>query len=674
MNDQTNPGPAPSHRPEILAPAGDHASLLAALAAGADAVYLGLKRFSARMQADNFSVKELARIQDLATRHDAKLYVAMNTLIAPGELDAAGRLLDRLARKVQPAAIIVQDLATLELARQTGFAGEIHLSTLAAVSHPEGLAAAARLGAKRVVLPRELNIDEMKAMAAACPPGLDLEVFVHGALCYCVSGRCYWSSYMGGKSGLRGRCVQPCRRLYTQKSRKARFFSALDLGLGPLVKALLAEPRVMAWKIEGRKKGPHYVYYATAAYKLLRDHGSDAQARKRAEDILAMALGRPTTSGVFLPQRPHSVTQLEEQTGSGLLVGSVAKTPEGETYLKPRLPLLAQDLLRVGYEDEGGHHTVKVKKAVPKAGRLDLRATGRGPKSAGFGSVKSGTSVFLVDRREPELTRRLGELEKELQALPDPKGPFDSDFAARLPQPVKHKGRTLNMTLRRNPPQGKEGKSDGVTGLWLSPGVGDKISRTLFSRYWWWLPPVLWPDEEEQWRGMLARMTKQGARNFVCNAPWQIGLFADPAAVNAVAGPFCNAANALALDELRRLGFAMAFASPELNGESLLALPAQSPLPLGVVLSGYWPAGVSRHVPQAKPMEPMASPKGEVFWTHKYGPNLWIFPNWALDLGERRAALAEAGYGFFVRIFEPRPSGVPDAGRTSAFNWDLELL
>ena len=186
----------------------------------------------------------------------------------------------------------------LTLAKQVGFTGEIHLSTLANVSHPAGLEIAKKLGAHRVVVPRELNLDEVKAMAEACPKGLDLEIFVHGALCHCVSGRCYWSSYLGGKSGLRGRCVQPCRRLYRQeKENPARLFSCTDLSLDLLTKPLLEMPKVAAWKIEGRKKGPHYVFYTVKAYQILRDNPKDAKAKKMAMDLLEQALGRPTKIG-----------------------------------------------------------------------------------------------------------------------------------------------------------------------------------------------------------------------------------------------------------------------------------------------------------------------------------------------------------------------------------------
>ena len=141
-------------KPEILAPAGDEACFLAALAAGADAIYLGLKHFSARMEAENFSLANLARLTELAHQNGAKVYVAMNTLVKPEECVKAGRLCSRLASQVHNDGLIIQDLAMLDLARQAGFAGGLFLSTLANVSNPAGLSEAARLGAARVILPR----------------------------------------------------------------------------------------------------------------------------------------------------------------------------------------------------------------------------------------------------------------------------------------------------------------------------------------------------------------------------------------------------------------------------------------------------------------------------------------------------------------------------------------
>jgi len=310
-------------KPLILAPAGDVDSFLAAIAAKADAVYCGLKIFSARMEASNFSIEELSRLTALAQSRGVAVHVALNSLIKPNEIEKVKNILAKLVTYVHPQAIIVQDLAVASLARSLGFKGELHLSTLANGSFPAGLESIKKAGFNRVVLPRELNVDEIKIMAANTPEDLDLEVFVHGALCYGVSGRCYWSSWFGGKSGIRGRCVQPCRRIYSQKGEKQRFFSCLDLSVDVLAKVLKGIPEVTTWKIEGRKKSPHYVFYTVKAYQMLRDHGQDPDKKKTALAFLEYAMGRPATHYNLLSQRPQNPLKSDEETGSGLLAGRV---------------------------------------------------------------------------------------------------------------------------------------------------------------------------------------------------------------------------------------------------------------------------------------------------------------------------------------------------------------
>ncbi|MBW2710752.1 MAG: U32 family peptidase, partial [Deltaproteobacteria bacterium] len=183
MNNETSKLKPPS----ILAPAGNKDSFLAAIAAGADEIYCGLKHFSARMKAKNFSIEDLAPLTRLAHDKGVKVYVTLNSLLKPDDLDVAGGLLQQLNRHVKPDGIIIQDLSFIQLARQTGFSGELHLSTLSNVSFQEALKLARNnIGVHRIVLPRELNIDEIKAMALACPRDLGLEVFIHGALCYGV--------------------------------------------------------------------------------------------------------------------------------------------------------------------------------------------------------------------------------------------------------------------------------------------------------------------------------------------------------------------------------------------------------------------------------------------------------------------------------------------------------
>ena len=146
-------------------------------------------------------------------------------------------------------------------------------------------------------------------------------------------------------------------------------------------------------------------------------------------------------------------------------------------------------------------------------------------------------------------------------------------------------------------------------------------------------------------------------------------------ACNLLTGRRLDVANAAALAVLRDMGFSAAYVSPELSREDFLALPGQSPLPLGMVLSGFWPVGISRFgLLGIKPNEPFLSPKGEVFWARTYGGNVWIYPGWALDLSDKRQELQAAGYSFFARLEEHVPQGLPEARRPGLFNWEGSLL
>ncbi|MBU2455912.1 MAG: U32 family peptidase, partial [Proteobacteria bacterium] len=371
------------HTPKILAPAGDKNSFLAAIAAGADAIYCGLKIFSARMEADNFSVEELARLTILAKSRNIDVYIAFNSIIKESELEKAYKILSKLIQFVDFDALIVQDLAMIPLAKKAGFKKEFHLSTLGNCTFPFGLEATKQLGFKKIVLPREFTIDEMKVMASTVPKDIELEVFIHGALCYSISGRCYWSSWFGGKSSLRGRCVQPCRRVYEQKGLKKRHFSCMDFSADVLVKILSQIPEITTWKIEGRKKSPHYVYYTVKAYKLLRD---DPAKKKEALSYLDYALGREFSHYNLLSQRIMNPLDHSSETGSGLFAGRV-QNPALPFFIT-REALIPSDLLRIGFEDDQFHDIQKVTRAVPKKGKFFLS------KQSKF-KIKKGTPVYI---------------------------------------------------------------------------------------------------------------------------------------------------------------------------------------------------------------------------------------------------------------------------------------
>jgi len=649
--------------PEILAPAGNKASFLAAIAAGADAVYCGLKLFSARMEAKNFTVEEVTALVGLAHKKGVKVFVAVNSLLKPDDLMRAGQFLDFLQRRVKPDAIIIQDLGMVSLIKQTGFSGEIHLSTLANVSFPAALQVIRQhLQVDRVVLPRELNVDELKTLSRECPPSLDLEVFIHGALCYSVSGRCYWSSYMGGKSSLRGRCVQPCRRHYNQTGQTHRYFSCQDLSVDVLVKVLLSIPKVRTWKIEGRKKGPHYVYYTVSAYRMLRDHHHDSKMKKDALHLLARALGRPGTHYHFLPQRPQDPVNIHSQTGSGLLVGKI-KGARQNSYFITGEALFPGDVLRIGYEDETGHSIKRIGRSVPKGGRLYISPSSK--KAAA-----KGAPVFLTDRREKHLDDMISGLDDQLDPIQKSSGRA-SQFLPKLPAGITKKSRMVDLPVYRTL---SGSNPSGQFGLWLSGGIIKKMSGKIVSRINWWLTPVIWPENENSVNEHVRLAIDKGARHFVLNAPWQIAFFKKQKSFKLWAGPFCNLANPLAIESAGAMGFNGAVVSPELGAEDYLQLPRHSPIPLGIVIAGNWPLCVARTLAEnIQQNKAFSSPMGEQAWATRRGSNYWIYPNWKLDLRVHKKALHKAGYTLFVDLIEPLPKGVKMKKRKGLWNWDTKL-
>ena len=250
----------PETQLEILAPVGAHEQLLAAVRCGADAVYLGLSAFNARRNAENFDADALKSAVSYCHARDVRVHVTLNTLVMDAETEALAATIRDIAA-VGADAVIVQDLGVAALVRRICPALPMHASTQMAVHNLDGVRMLERLGFSRAVLARELSIVEIAAIAAGTP--LEIEVFVHGALCMSMSGCCTLSSMLGGRSGNRGLCAQPCR-LNFQSGGRAYALSLKDLcGIGHM--AALREAGVRSLKIEGRMKRPEYVAAAVSA-------------------------------------------------------------------------------------------------------------------------------------------------------------------------------------------------------------------------------------------------------------------------------------------------------------------------------------------------------------------------------------------------------------------------
>ena len=272
--------------PELLAPAGNWDCVRAAVANGADAVYFGLPRFNARVRADNFTEAELPEVVEFVHRHGVKAYVAFNTLVFTGELEAAAEALRILSRSGVDA-LIVQDVGVVRLARVIVPDLPIHASTQMTITSPEGAEFARELGVERVVLARELALREIEKFSANEPGAMPLEVFVHGALCVAYSGQCLTSESLGQRSANRGECAQACRMPYDlivdgqrrDLGDKRYLLSPQDLAAVDEIPRLI-ELGVCSFKIEGRLKAPEYVAAVCQVYRKAIDAALEGRPQK----------------------------------------------------------------------------------------------------------------------------------------------------------------------------------------------------------------------------------------------------------------------------------------------------------------------------------------------------------------------------------------------------------
>ena len=256
---------------ELLVPAGGEKQFIAAVENGADAVYVGGHLYNARMGAGNFTTDEIGKAADYAHLRNVKIYVTMNTLMEEDELNAGTGLAEILYEKGVDG-LIIQDLGLAKCIRERMPDFPLHLSTQATVYNRRGLEAAVKLGFERAVLARELSLDKIRECSR--PRIMETEVFVHGALCMCYSGQCQMSRYIGGRSGNKGRCAQPCRLPYTFNGKEGYPLSPKDLcmidRLGDLIDAGVA-----SLKIEGRMKSAEYVATVTRIYRKYIDRYYD---------------------------------------------------------------------------------------------------------------------------------------------------------------------------------------------------------------------------------------------------------------------------------------------------------------------------------------------------------------------------------------------------------------
>lgn len=349
---------------ELLAPAGGMAQAKTALRFGADALYLACDRFGMRQRADNFSFEEIKTAVDLAHAQNARVYVTLNTVMDNADVAALPAYLEALAA-ASVDAFIVSDLGAFSLAQQYAPQVELHVSTQASISNYEAARRWHDLGASRVVLAREMSLEDIAELHAHIPDTLELEAFVHGAMCMAVSGRCLISAALTGRSGNKGFCTQPCRWNYAlveetrpnvyypieEDARGTYLMNAQDLNMIEHLDEL-ARAGVDSIKIEGRNKRSFYVATVVHAYRQVLD-GVDPEV-----------------------VHPELYTISHRPYGTGFYYGQPNQSPERDGYVKECLHVATV----VDCEpNELGCHTVSVicQNRFFEGGELELLAPGR---------------------------------------------------------------------------------------------------------------------------------------------------------------------------------------------------------------------------------------------------------------------------------------------------------
>jgi U32 family peptidase len=327
-------------KPELLAPAGGIDTFFAALEQGADAVYVGTPQFNARLKAKNFSFEELGRMIQYAHSIKRKVYITLNTIVKEAELPDLVDTLCRI-REISPDALIVQEFGVYRLARKLAPQVPLHASTQMTIHNLDGAIQAQRMGFERAILAREMTLEEITNIRRNCE--IELESFIHGAVCYSVSGQCNFSSYAHGKSSNRGQCLQPCRRLYEVDSESKPIFATLDLSAAPIISQVMAAG-ISCFKIEGRLKPTGTVAQTVAAYRLLIDAYPKITKEVVAEarEHIRLAIGRRQSTGFFLSETPDESMVNNGMTQSGRYLGRAQNTDGC------RFDLETQEVVKVG--------------------------------------------------------------------------------------------------------------------------------------------------------------------------------------------------------------------------------------------------------------------------------------------------------------------------------------
>jgi U32 family peptidase len=452
-SDQIPSFPSSPVRPELLAPARDRDCVLAAIENGADAVYFGLQiGFNARDRAINFTLEELPDVMGLLHQRAMRGYVTLNTLAFPSELPMVEQTIRALA-EAGVDAVLVQDLGVLQLVRAVCPDLAIHASTQMTLTSAECIAVAERLGVERIVLARELSVDEVRAIRAGT--NVALEVFVHGALCVAYSGQCLTSESLGGRSANRGQCAQACRLPFdlvcdgrdVELGQVKYLLSPQDLAAFELVPQLI-DAGVSAMKIEGRLKTAEYVANVTRHYRASDRHGAGGPAgtvHAAADRGDGVVFSRGFSPGWLLGNDHKQLVPGTSSANRGVLLGEVTEVRGQRVQVRLMRGIKAGDGVtfegdRLAGQQQGGrvwavYQGGRRLEAPIDAGLVELSFV---REAVEFAQLWPGQQIWKTD--DPELTRRMRR--SYTNADPQRRVPVSLSVRAAVGEPLCVRART----------------------------------------------------------------------------------------------------------------------------------------------------------------------------------------------------------------------------------------
>lgn len=694
---------------ELLAPAGNRENFLAAMDAGADAVYVGAPGFNARNLARELRLEEIAAMISYCRKRNKKLYIAANSLVLERELPAVINNL-ALLQELEPDGIIVQDPGIVHLVSHYFPDLPLHASTLMTAHNSDSVNFLAQLGFKRVVLARELTLKEIATIGERCPQ-VELEVFVHGAMCFSFSGLCLFSSYLGGKSGLRGRCVQPCRRSYTLSSSHGKgksgkggkggyLFSMNDLA-GFEALASLRKAGVVSFKIEGRLRSAHYVDHIVRAYRLVLDSGPADMEEALAEAVRLAeeAMSRKTSPGYFFsPQPAEAITPFHSgNMGTHLGRFSTIKRAGDEFVCRFVLKsaLAAGDRVRLHIEPSGERIAFRLKKlfvtgkerkkanagervslALPEkvtgffikhvdVYRVDGGVTKR--QGEGLESVKAAEKLAVISEgikgHVAAVTREAcASEEQEIQEQARPRRSPARRFARQIPLEWWLKTDSVKSVQYRLPFSPDRFLLCFEKSLVSQAGMIKRYLGREAKKVIWALPPLVMENDLARVHKQVRLLIRSGFRSFQLGHSSQLSLFENEK-VRLFADYTLNLMNNRALFFAEEIGFDGVQLAIEMDKSSLAEAVAgyrelrkrewlgekNVHLSLGLTVYGAPALYTSRlALTQAQAEKPVVSPKKEPFVIRKKEGFSQTFPQKPFSLLPWLGELKELGLDYVV--------------------------